>query len=170
MGASDDDLDTAEQLRWGISRLASRLRAEQPGSAQPLTRLSASLLSHLKHSGPLAVSELAAIEGVQAQSLTRVLRDLERQDSVRRSRSSTDRRRQDIVLTAAGEQALRDHVRDGNAWLAAALAQRLSPAERGLLRLAGPLMQQLADVEAESPAGQEQADGGAARRGTAGPL
>ncbi|MER5217786.1 MarR family transcriptional regulator [Streptomyces sp. NPDC002838] len=169
MGVSDEDLYTAEQLRWGISRLASRLRAEQPGSAQPLTRLSASLLSHLRHSGPLAVGELAAIEGVQAQSLTRVLQDLEHQGRVTRSRSSTDKRRQDITLTAVGEQALRDHVRDGNAWLAAALARHLSPAERGLLRLAGELMQQLAGVDAES-ADRERADGGAAQRGTAGPL
>ncbi|MBT2423708.1 MarR family transcriptional regulator [Streptomyces sp. ISL-22] len=169
MHVSDEDLHAAEQLRWGISRLASRLRAEQPGSGRPLPRLSASLLSHLKHSGPLTVSELASIEGVQAQSLTRVLNDLEQQGRVTRTRSAADRRRQDIALTAAGEQALREHVRDGNAWLAEALARHLSPAERGLLRLAGQLMQQLAAAETGLQ-GREGADAGAAPRGTAGPL
>ncbi|MFJ8537021.1 MarR family winged helix-turn-helix transcriptional regulator [Streptomyces sp. NPDC093591] len=169
MDVTDEDLHTAEELRWGISRLASRLRAEHPGSAQPLPRLSASLLSHLKHDGPLSVSELAAIEGVQAQSLTRVLQDLEHQGRVTRTRSAADRRRQDIALTAAGEQALREHVRDGNAWLATALTRHMSPAERGLLLLAGRLMQQLAAAEAGF-AEREEGGGQVAPRGTAGPL
>lgn len=99
MVANDEDLATAEQLRWGVSRLASRLRAEHLGSAEPLTRLSASVLANLKHRGPLAISELASIEGVQAQSLTRVVQELERQGRVARSRSAVDKRRQDIVVT-----------------------------------------------------------------------
>lgn len=159
MDADDEDLATAEQLRWGVSRLASRLRAEHPGHVEPLTRLSASVLSNLKHRGPLAISELAAIEGVQAQSLTRVVQELERQGRVERSRSAVDKRRQDIVVTDDGVEALREHVRDGNAWLASALARTLTPAERGLLRLAGDLMQQLALVDLELEGGQEPADG-----------
>ncbi|MCX3288304.1 MarR family transcriptional regulator [Streptomyces sp. NEAU-H22] len=149
MDADEDDLHTAEQLRWGVSRLASRMRAEHQGSPEPLTRLSSSILADLKHRGPLAISELAAIEGVQAQSLTRVVQDLERQGRVARSRSTTDKRRQDITVTEAGRQALREHVKDGNAWLASALARTTTPAERGLLRLAGQLMQQLALVDLE---------------------
>lgn len=149
MDADDEDLYTAEQLRWGVSRLGSRLRAEHQGSPEPLTRLSASILANLKHRGPLAISELAAIEGVQAQSLTRVVQDLERQGRVTRRRSSTDRRRQDIAVTEVGRQALREHVKDGNAWLASALARTMTPAERGLLRLAGELMQQLALADLE---------------------
>ncbi|ATL32076.1 Transcriptional regulator, MarR family [Streptomyces formicae] len=127
------------------------MRAEHQGSPEPLTRLSSSILANLKHRGPLAISELAAIEGVQAQSLTRVVQDLEHQGRVTRRRSSTDKRRQDIALTEAGLRALRDHVKDGNAWLASALARTLTPAERGLLRLAGELMQQLASVDLELP-------------------
>jgi DNA-binding MarR family transcriptional regulator len=149
--ADEEDLYTAEQLRWGVSRLASRMRAEHQGSPEPLTRLSSSILANLKHRGPLAISELAAIEGVQAQSLTRVVQDLERQGRVTRRRSSSDKRRQDIAVTEAGRQALREHVKDGNAWLASALARTMTPAERGLLRLAGELMQQLALVDLEMP-------------------
>ncbi|MCX5536383.1 MarR family transcriptional regulator [Streptomyces sp. NBC_00006] len=158
MVANDEDLATAEQLRWGVSRLASRLRAEHLGSAEPLTRLSASVLANLKHRGPLAISELASIEGVQAQSLTRVVQELERQGRVTRSRSAVDKRRQDIVVTEVGVEALREHVRDGNAWLASALARSLSPAERGLLRLAGELMEQLALIDVELESGDESGD------------
>ncbi|MEV0223333.1 MarR family transcriptional regulator [Streptomyces sp. NPDC050704] len=141
------DLLLAESLRWGVSRLASRLRAEQPGSERTLTRLAASVLANLRHSGALTPSELAAIEGLQTQSLTRVLNELEEQGRIRRSRSEVDARRQNVVLTEAGREALREHVRDGNAWLAAALRQTLSPAERGVLGIAAGLMRQVAETE-----------------------
>jgi hypothetical protein len=38
-------------------------------------------------------------------------------------------------------------VRDGNAWLAAALRQTLSPAERGVLQIAAGLLEQVAEAE-----------------------
>jgi DNA-binding MarR family transcriptional regulator len=142
-----DDLALAEALRWGVSRLASRLRAEQPGNSRPLSRLAASVLANLRHSGALNPSQLAAIEGLQTQSLTRVLNELEEQGRMRRSRSDVDARRQNIEITEAGREALREHVRDGNAWLAAALSQTLSPAERGVLRIAAGLMEQVAEAE-----------------------
>ena len=146
------DLTLAEALRWGVARLASRLRAEHPGSERALTRLAASVLANLRHSGPLTVSQLAGIEGLQSQSLTRVLNDLEEQGRIRRTRSAVDARRQDIELTEAGRQALREHVRDGNAWLAAALRQTLSPAERGVLHIAAGLLEQIAETEVTAQA------------------
>ncbi|MFG3258627.1 MarR family winged helix-turn-helix transcriptional regulator [Streptomyces sp. NPDC048172] len=153
-GSYDErDLLLAESLRWGVSRLSSRLRAEQPGSGRALTRLAASVLANLRHGGPLTPSELAGIEGLQTQSLTRVLNDLEEQGHIRRTRSEVDARRQDITLTDAGRDALRAHVRDGNAWLAAALRQTLSPAERGVLQIAAGLLEQVAvaEVDGEAP-------------------
>ncbi|MCF3142562.1 MarR family winged helix-turn-helix transcriptional regulator [Streptomyces platensis] len=144
--ASNDQV-LAEALRWGVSRLASRLRAEQPGNGRSLTRLAASVLANLRHSGALTPSELATIEGLQAQSLTRVLNELEEQGRIRRSRSEADARRQNIEVTEAGREALREHVRDGNAWLAAALRQTLSPAERGVLHIAAELLEQVAEAE-----------------------
>jgi DNA-binding MarR family transcriptional regulator len=144
---ANEDLLLAESVRWGVSRLASRLRAEQPGSGRALTRLAASILANLRHGGALTPSELAAIEGLQVQSLTRALNELEEQGRIRRSRSEVDARRQNIAITEAGREALREHVRDGNAWLAEALRQTLSPAERGVLRIAAGLLEQVAEAE-----------------------
>jgi DNA-binding MarR family transcriptional regulator len=141
------DLHLAEALRWGVSRLATRLRAEQPGSSRALSRLAASVLANLRHSEALTPSELAAIEGLQTQSLTRVLNELEEQGRIRRSRSAVDARRQNVVITDAGREALREHVRDGNDWLASALRQHLSPAERGVLQIAAGLLEQVAASE-----------------------
>ncbi|MGW7023293.1 MarR family winged helix-turn-helix transcriptional regulator [Streptomyces decoyicus] len=141
------DLALAESLRWGVSRLATRLRAEQPGSGRVLTRLAASVLANLRHSGALTPSELAALEGLQTQSLTRVLNELEEQGCIRRSRSEVDARRQNVSITEAGRKALREHVRDGNLWLATALRHTLSPAERGVLQIAAGLLEQVAAAE-----------------------
>ncbi|MBF6328063.1 MarR family winged helix-turn-helix transcriptional regulator [Nocardia transvalensis] len=142
-----DDLLLAESLRWGVSRLSSRLRAEQPGSGRTLTRLAASVLANLAHSGPLTASELAAIEGLQVQSLTRVLNELDEHGRIRRSRSDTDARRQDITITEPGREALRRHVHDGNTWLAAALRHTLTDAERGVLGIAAGLLRELAHAD-----------------------
>lgn len=148
MGDEDDEYQTAEALRWGVSRLATRLRAEQSGgSGEGLTRLAASVLANLRHEGPMTPSELALAEGLQVQSLTRVLNDLEERGRIARSRSEEDRRRQDITLTHEGDEALHTHTRDGNAWLASALRQHLTPVERGLLHLASDLMLRVAERE-----------------------
>ncbi|MFJ2770982.1 hypothetical protein [Streptomyces sp. NPDC087300] len=44
--------------------------------------MAASVLANLRHGGVSTASELAAIEGLQTQSLTRVLNELEEQDEV----------------------------------------------------------------------------------------
>ncbi|GAB2711978.1 MarR family winged helix-turn-helix transcriptional regulator [Nocardia thraciensis] len=157
-----EDLRLAESVRWAVSRLSSRLRAEQPGSGRPLTRLAASVLANLAHSGPLTASKLAAIEGLQVQSLTRVLNELDDLGRIRRSRNDSDARRQDIIITEAGEEALREHVRDGNAWLAAALRHTLSDAERGVLAIAAGLLRDLADTDIPTGAQSPSRDDGAA--------
>lgn len=140
-----ESTELAESVRWAVSRLASRLRAEQPGSEQPLTRLAASVLANLRHSGALTVTALAAIEGLQPQSLTRVLHALEHEGRVVREPDERDRRAQRIVITENGHAALKEHVRDGNRWLAQALQEALTPAERDVLRIAARLLQHVAE-------------------------
>jgi DNA-binding MarR family transcriptional regulator len=168
---SDEVHETAEMLRWGVSRLSSRLRAEQSGSGTGLSRLAISVLANLRQDGPLTPTALAAIEGLQPQSLTRVLNDLEEQGRIVRARSRRDGRSQDVDITRAGHEALREHVADGNAWLAAALRGTLTPAERAVVRVAAGLLQQLARAEVESgrsgSVDVQAADGG---RGAAPPL
>ncbi|MFD7507370.1 MarR family winged helix-turn-helix transcriptional regulator [Streptomyces sp. NPDC059850] len=167
---ANTDLLLAESLRWGVSRLASRLRAEQPGSSRTLTRLAASVLANLRHSGALTPSELAAIEGMQVQSLTRVLNELEEQGRIHRSRSEVDARRQNIAITDAGREALKEHVRDGNRWLAEALRQTLSPAERGVLQIAAGLLEQVAAAEVATEPRDRLAHASADAEGAAPPL
>ncbi|MEU3650038.1 MarR family transcriptional regulator [Lentzea sp. NPDC034063] len=63
---------------------------------------------------------MAAIEGLQPQSLTRVLHALDHKDLVARQPDERDRRTQRIVITKNGHAAPKKHVRDGNRRLAQA--------------------------------------------------
>jgi DNA-binding MarR family transcriptional regulator len=83
---------------------------------------------------------------VQPQSLTRTLASLQRQRLVVRQPDGQDRRRSLLALTDTGRQALGRDMRQRDGWLAAAMARQLTGAERELLRIAGELMDRLADA------------------------
>ncbi|WP_037309130.1 MarR family winged helix-turn-helix transcriptional regulator [Amycolatopsis orientalis] len=140
-----ESAQVAGSVRWAVSRLASRLRAQQSGDVGALTRVGASVLANLRHSGPLTVSALAAIEGLQPQSLTRVLNSLEEDGRVVRRPDEHDRRAQRVAITEQGRDALHEHVREGNRWLAEALESRLTPAEREIVLVAAGLMLKVAE-------------------------
>ncbi|MEC3978462.1 MarR family winged helix-turn-helix transcriptional regulator [Amycolatopsis sp. H20-H5] len=154
----------AEAVRWAVSRLSSRLRAQQSGGELPLTRVAASVLANLRHGGPLTVTALAAIEGLQPQSLTRVLHTLTAEGRVSRSPDDHDRRAQRLAITSAGRAALDVHVRDGNRWLAGAMDAALTPAEREIVRVAAGLLLQVAEHDGDGE-GDGDDDGDAAGRG-----
>ncbi|MGC7100993.1 MarR family winged helix-turn-helix transcriptional regulator [Amycolatopsis lurida] len=148
---------TAETVRWAVSRLAQRLRAQQGKQEEKLTRVAASVLANLRHDGPLSVSALADIEGLQPQSLTRTLNTLADSGFLMRERDEHDRRQQRLVITESGRAALDEHVRDGNAWLAQALHEGLTPAERSVVRIAAELLLEVASAEEAADAGPRAA-------------
>jgi DNA-binding MarR family transcriptional regulator len=138
-----DLLPTAASVRRGVTRLAQRLRAERPGQGEPLSRLS--VLAHLSRRGPMSPGALAAADRVQPQSLTRTLAGLERDGLVSRQADAADRRRALLEITPGGREALRLDMRQRDGWLAQAMAGQLTPTEREVLRLAGELMERLAE-------------------------
>jgi DNA-binding MarR family transcriptional regulator len=146
---TDDEVrEAATALRRGTTRLARRLRMERqpPPSAEPeLSNLALSVLAHLHRRGPATPGALAAAERLQPQSLTRTLNGLERHDLVARQPDGRDGRRSLLALTETGVQALVSDMRRRDDWLAAAMARELTRAERELLRLAGDLMEGLAE-------------------------
>jgi DNA-binding MarR family transcriptional regulator len=91
--------------------------------------------------------ELASAERVQPQSLTRTLTALEATGLVIRQPDPRDGRRSLLTITDAGREAVRHDIRQRDAWLAIAMTELLSPVEQELLRLAGELMERLAEAE-----------------------
>jgi DNA-binding MarR family transcriptional regulator len=143
--SDEGPLTAAAAVRQGTARLARRLRIERPEPAQ--TALEMGILAQLNRRGPTTPGALAAAERVQPQSLTRTLASLERQLLAVRLPDDRDRRRSLLAITEAGRQALAQDMRRRDAWLARAMASRLTKAEQELLRIAGELMNLLADAD-----------------------
>lgn len=122
-------------------RLNRRLRQERGEGAFSPNQLI--VLGHLHRRGPSTPGEVAAAERQRPQSLTRVFAELETAGLIVREPGTVDRRQSVLTLTAEGERALERDMAERDVWLAGALAS-LSTTERGVLELAGALMERLA--------------------------
>ncbi len=153
--ADDDLLQAATTVRRGTTRLARRLRMERPQAEGTLLELA--ILAHLSRRGPMTPGALAAAERLQPQSLTRALARLERSGLVIRRPDHEDRRRSLLAVTETGRAALGRDMQQRDAWLAAAMEQQLTRVERELLRMAGELMDRLAEADTSAGPGAEHA-------------
>ena len=125
-----------------ILALSRRLRAERPAGVATLGGFS--ILSALQESGAVPSNRLAALQGLEPQSLTRTLADLERRGFIARRRSDLDRRAVLVSLTEAGGDALRAEAARRRLWLENAIAAALDDSERLALFAAGHAMAKLA--------------------------
>jgi DNA-binding MarR family transcriptional regulator len=135
----------ATAVRRGVIHLGRRLRLERPG--HDVTLLQLAVLAELNNTGPMTPGQLAAVQRVQPQSLTRVLATLEARGLLGRQAHPGDGRRALLAITDDGHQALRRDADARDRWLARAMAAQLTPTEQELLRLAGELMDHLAGAE-----------------------
>ncbi|GAA3432504.1 MarR family winged helix-turn-helix transcriptional regulator [Kutzneria kofuensis] len=131
----------ASRLRLAVVRLNRRLRAQRTNSSVTLTQVSA--LSALRKCGPLTPGELAAKEGVQPPSMTRVIAALEDYGFVSRRPHPTDGRQAIVELTEQGTAYLRAEVSAREAWLDSRLAD-LDSDDRELLARAAEIIDRMA--------------------------
>jgi len=141
-----NSLELSSSVRRAVGALGRRLRAQRPENGLSLTKLS--VLGQLYRRGSMSAAELAALERVQPQSLTRVLAELVEAGLVSRRADVKDGRRLLLDITGDGRAMLTRDMQQRDAWLARAMADELSVTERELLRLATQLLERLADVEA----------------------
>jgi DNA-binding MarR family transcriptional regulator len=131
----------ASRLRLAVVRLNRRLRAQRTSSVVSLTQLSA--LSCLHKCGQLTPGELAAKEGVQPPSMTRVIAALEEAGYVSRRPHPTDGRQAIVELTEGGAAYIEAEVSAREAWLDKRLAE-LTNEERDLLGRAAEIIDRIA--------------------------
>jgi len=125
-----------------VLRLARGMRqAAQDGG---LTGSAMILLGSLHRGGAMSAVELARREGLQPQSLSRLLARLDQQGLIMRSVDPEDARRHMIAITQAGMAMLAQQIARRRDWLAERMGERLSEAERGTLLDAAALMLRLA--------------------------
>ncbi|MEP7054076.1 MAG: MarR family transcriptional regulator [Actinomycetota bacterium] len=131
----------ASELRIAVMRLARRLRRERADDWLTISQLSA--LATVERSGAISLGELAAAEGVQPPSMTRIAAGLEQLDLVRRAPHATDGRQSVLEATPAGRRLLIVDRERRDAWLCYRLRD-LSADEQDTLRAAAQIIERLA--------------------------
>jgi DNA-binding MarR family transcriptional regulator len=126
--------------------MGRRLRALRSSDAVSASQLS--MLGHLYRANQsMTAAELARLERLQPQSLSRIIAELDEQGLIRRWQDDADRRQLLIEITPAGnELLLRDADRQSK-WLAALMTRQLSKAEREIVSVAADLLDELAEQD-----------------------
>jgi len=145
----DPDAEAAVRLRAAIGRLARKLRPTEAGAGLTPTQLSV-LLAVLR-SGPIGLSELAELEGLNPTMLSRVVSGLSEAGLVRRVVDEADRRAALVEATPRARR-LRDRMRKERSDVLLAQITRLGPAERRALAAALPVLETLAELVGERAA------------------
>jgi DNA-binding MarR family transcriptional regulator len=140
MNATIDSALLANELRLTLGRLVRRMRAE---GRLPLAQTA--VLGRLDRGGATTVSALATAERVRPQSMSQTVGELEADGLVTRSPDPTDRRQLLVELTELGHTTIADERRHREGWLARAIAEDLTPAERATLEAALEPLRRLAD-------------------------
>jgi DNA-binding MarR family transcriptional regulator len=136
--------ETARELRIAVVSLARRLRTER--HEDDVSPLGTTVLIRLHRTPGLTPRELADAEHAAQQTLTRVLAALEMRGLISRRIDPTDGRRALLDLTPAGRRVLKRDSARREAWLAEAMATRLSPTEQDILRIASGLLERLVET------------------------
>ncbi|NIJ10328.1 DNA-binding MarR family transcriptional regulator [Saccharomonospora amisosensis] len=135
------DRSLASRLRLAVVRLNRRLRAQRTGQDLSLTQISA--LSTVHKCGAMTPGQLAAKEGVQPPSMTRVIAALEDAGYVERSPHPTDGRQAIVAITEKGLDYVRAMISVREAWLDDRLGE-LSGEEREVLSKAAEIIDRMA--------------------------
>src|SRR5689334_4092368 len=92
--------DTVDRLRSALIRIARRI--DRQVSAGGLSSTQLSVLASVAAQGPLGLSELADIEGINPTMLSRIVGKLEEAGFVQRDVDQVDRRVVRVAATPAG--------------------------------------------------------------------
>jgi DNA-binding MarR family transcriptional regulator len=133
-------------LRRSVKRLSRRLRGERAPHGVSSSKLN--VLGHLLRAGPMTATDLAALEHVQPQSLTRILLGLEERGLIEREKAEIDRRQVRIEISQRGRDLLAQDSRRQDVWLTQAMAETLTEAERDILAVAARLIDRLSEIPA----------------------
>jgi DNA-binding MarR family transcriptional regulator len=148
---NEEDLKAATKVRRSVTHLARRLRGLRADHGISGSKLA--ILGWLFRAGtPMTATDLARLERLQPQSLTRIIAELDEQSLIRRTPDEADRRQILIDITQAGKELLIVDAYRQNQWLMEVMADRLTRAEREILAIAADLLDKLASEPTEPDA------------------
>jgi DNA-binding MarR family transcriptional regulator len=138
-GTAPDEM--TERLRAAIGKLSRRLRPTIAGAG--LTPSQISVLFTVARRGPIGLSELAAVEGLNATMLSRITAQLASAGLIVRSADPADRRQAFVRATTSGRRMRERIHRERTRALGARLAE-LDGRDRRAIAEALPALEQLA--------------------------
>ena len=145
---ADDGVDIAGRLRTVIARLGRRLRmTHADGDLSPSQH---EVLATIVRRGPLRLSELATIEGLNPTMLSRIAGKLESADLVTRTQDPGDGRVAHLEATGAGRK-LYEEIRSERTDALMLAFDHLSHDERSTLIAAMPVLESLAEMLKHRP-------------------
>lgn len=136
------DEDTTTHLRQVIGRLARQLN--RSASDEGLTPSEASVLGIVTGRGPISLSELARVEGLNPTMLSRVVSNLERAGLISRIPDPNDLRSAAVSATRQG-RTVQATVRANRAQVVADAADGLTAEQQKSIAEALPALQALVD-------------------------
>lgn len=138
---TQEDAETARDLRMATFRLSRRLRTERALDAVSDGQFA--VLYTLKATGPHTLGELAERERVTAPSMNRTVNCLEEEGWITRTPDEADRRKVNIEITASGRSLVTEALQRRDRWLATALSE-LTARQRKTLADAAVIMNEVA--------------------------
>jgi DNA-binding MarR family transcriptional regulator len=138
------DIEVAADLRITIHRLVKLLR-RQTNNDSDLSLTERSTMGSLYNHGELLSSALAQMEKVTTQSMSQIINHLYELNYIQKTPSEEDKRKVLLSLTAEGRAFVEDSRQRKQEWLAHALHEKVSPAEKDLLMEALKIMTKLID-------------------------
>ena len=138
--------ELASSLRLVISGVHKSLR-RQMSSVNTYSMTEIETIAHLGRSGSLLPTELAALTRVKTQSMSQILKEMEKQHIIKRTPSKEDGRKVYISLTAIGKNMLEKAKYDKDEWLKTAIENTLTEKEKDLLIKAIPVLSKIIEIK-----------------------
>src|SRR5882757_6826555 len=136
------DVEMVARLRGVISRLARRLNATS--TDEGLTPTQYSVLGLIAVRGPLGLTELTDLEGLNPTMLSRVVRKLDDEGLIRRQPDPADQRAVRVQVTPAGAQ-VHERIRTHRTQVLYACLERLPVEVTDELLRAVPMLEAVAE-------------------------
>jgi DNA-binding MarR family transcriptional regulator len=146
------DVESATHLRSVVSRIARRLNAS--ATSEGLTPTQASVLGLIAARGPLGLTQLAELEGLNPTMLSRVISALTSADLIVRTPDPSDLRALQVTATPEGAR-MNERIKSARAQVVSESAENLSHEQVQALIAALPALEALAEQLAR-PSGRAQ--------------
>lgn len=134
----DVDLDLANDLRAAIGDFVRYGRRDDR-----MPQGQAAVLGYLDRTGPMSIAELARLERVKHQSMTRTVNLLSDHGLVALAKDERDRRQIVVGITTAGESALEQERYRRASRIAHAIRDDLTDEEREIVRRLPEILRKL---------------------------